>query len=192
MALVSTESSVRRFRWMRADYDRVVEAGGFGPEDRIELLDGELWEMTPESGLHAAMCDKAMVVLQRVFGETALVRPGHPIALDGVSEPQPDLAVVRGTPNDQFAGHPSEALLVVEVSISSLAYDRGRKLRAYARNGVPEYWIIDPNGDVLEVYRQPEGERFASKSVLRRGDSLTPIHVPEATLNVSDLLPPQE
>ncbi len=126
MAPANTASSVRRRRWTRGDYDRVIEVGGFGPEDRLEMLDGELWEMTPESGLHAAVCDKTMVALQRVFGETALVRPGHPMALDDVSEPEPDLAVVQGTPDDQFAGHPSEALLVVEVSLSSLAYDRGR------------------------------------------------------------------
>ncbi len=189
MAPSTTAPEVRRYRWTRADYDRVIETGGFGPEDKIELLDGELWEMTPQGSAHSAVCGKVMYALQKAFGEAFFVRVQFPIALDDVSEPEPDVAVVRGTPDDHFDEHPSEALLVVEVSASSLSFDRGRKLAAYARNGIPEYWLVDINAIKLEVYRGPKGTQYASVSVLERGDVLSPLHAPHTAVAVSDLLP---
>ena len=189
MARAATAPDEHRYRWTRADYDRVIEAGGFGPEDRIELLDGELWEMTPQGSRHSAACDKVLFALQRVFTLGCFVRPGHPMALDGVSEPEPDFAVVGGVPGDHVEDHPSEALLVVEVSLSSLPYDRGRKLVAYARNGVAEYWIVDLTADKLEVYREPEGERYASVRGLAPGDTIAPLHAPDPPIAVNDLLP---
>jgi|APSaa5957512622_1039677.scaffolds.fasta_scaffold38870_2 Uma2 family endonuclease len=188
MAPSTTAPEVRRYRWTRADYDRVIETGGFGPEDKIELLDGELWEMTPQGSAHSAVCGKVMYALQKAFGEAFFVRVQFPIALDDVSEPEPDVAVVRGAPDDHFDGHPTEALLLVEVSLSSLSFDRGRKLAAYARNGIPEYWVVDLNTEKLEVYREPKGTLYLSATVLNRGDTITPLHAPDAKVRVADLL----
>ncbi len=182
-------TTVRRYRWTRADYDRVIQVGGFEPEDRIELLDGELWEMTTEGSRHAVACTKIMYVLQRAFTEGSFVSVGHPLALDDVSEPEPDIAVVRGTPDDHVDQHPSAALLVVEVSFSSLAFDRGRKLAAYARNGIGEYWVVDLAAERIEVYREPVGARYASMTVMEHEDTISPLHAPGATVAVSDLLP---
>lgn len=182
-------SAVRRRRWTRADFDRVIETGGFGPEDRIELLDGELWEMTPQGSRHAVVCELVMRAAIKAFGEDVSVRGQSPIALDLLSEPEPDIAVVRGSARDFVEAHPQEALILIEVSESSLPYDRGRKLAAYARNTVPEYWLIDLIAETVEVYRDPRGDRYASMSALKRGDTVSPLHAPDVSIAVADLLP---
>lgn len=182
-------SAVRRRRWTRADFDRVVDAGGFGPEDRIELLDGELWEVTPQGSLHATACGLVMQVLQKAFGQGSYVRVQFPVALDDVSEPEPDIAVVAGKPRDHAAEHPRTALLVVEISESSLSFDRGRKLTAYARNEIPEYWIVDLKSSRVEIHRDPAGPRYASKTILSPGETVTPLHAPDAMIAIADLLP---
>ncbi len=189
MAPATTASEVHRYRWTRADYERVIEAGGFGPEDRIELLDGELWEMTPQGSRHAAVRGLVFEALRKAFDEDCSVRGQNPIALDDASEPEPDVAVVRGAHRDYLDAHPQEALLLVEIAESSLAYDRGRKLRAYARNGMPEYWVVDLTANTLEVYRDPASDSYRAKRVLCRGDSVTPLYAPDATIPVVDLLP---
>ncbi len=181
-------SAVRRRRWTRVDYDRVIGAGGFGPEDRIELLDGELWEMTPQGSRHAATVGLANRAVQVAFGDECFVRGQSPIALDEVSEPEPDIAVVAGSPRDHADEHPGEALLVIEVSDSSLSYDRGRKLAAYARNGVPEYWIVNITAETIEVHRDPKGDAYGTVSVLRKGDTVIPLNAPDARVAVSDIL----
>ena len=145
--------------------------------------------MTPESSRHSTACNKVMLVLQRAFIEGAFVSVGHPIALDDFSEPEPDVAVIRGIPDDHIDQHPSKALLVVEVSLSSLLFDRGQKLAAYARNGISEYWVLDLVAEKLEVYRGPTGTRYASKTVLGHGNTICPVHAAEAIVAVSDLLP---
>lgn len=185
----SATSSVRRYRWTRGDYDRVVDAGGFGPEDRIELLDGELWEMTPQGSRHALTCELLLRTMIKVFGDDVSVRGQSPIALDPVSAPEPDVAVMRGAPRDHAASHPAEALLLIEVSESSLSHDRGRKLAAYARNAVPEYWLIDLHAEKLQVYREPQGDAYSSVQILSRGDTVSPLHAPNAAIAVADILP---
>lgn len=182
-------AAVRRRRWTRADYERVVAVGGFGPEDRIELLDGELWEMTPQGSRHAAVCGHVADRLRVAFTGGGVVREQSPIALDDRSEPEPDVAVIRGAHLDYVDGHPAALLLVVEVSESSLSHDRVRKLTAYARNAVPEYWLINLAAKTLEVYREPDGQRYASTSILGRGDTVTPLHAPNSPVRVADLLP---
>ena len=96
---------------------------------------------------------------------------------------------MRGPARHHLTALPREALLLIEVSASSLSHDRGRKLAAYARNAVPEYWIIDLQAEKLEVYRDPAGEAYASQRILGRGEAISPLHAPEATIAVADLLP---
>jgi Uma2 family endonuclease len=182
-------TAVRRRRWTRTEYDRVIDAGGFGPEDRIELLDGELWEMTPQGSRHAVACELVMREALRALGENVSVRVQSPIALDEFSEPEPDIAVVRGSPRDFVAGHPQHFLILIEVSESSLSYDRGRKLAAYARNTVPEYWVIDLTTETVEVYRDPRADAYTTMLTLRRGGAITPLHAPNVTISVDDILP---
>ncbi len=180
--------SVQRRHWTREQYERMVEAGGFGPEDRVELLDGEIWDMSPQGSQHMTAYELVGVALQAAFPQ-AYVRHQGPFALDDISEPEPDLAVVPGTIRDYVAGHPSTALLLVEVSDSSLRHDRTRKLAAYARNDVPEYWILEVGAECLEVYREPSGSSYRSKDVFTAGDTVTPLHAPDAAIASGDLLP---
>jgi Uma2 family endonuclease len=181
--------TVRLRRWTRDEYEHMVESGIFRPEDHIELLDGEIVEMTPQGTRHGAVYSIVADVLRRAFGKGCYVRAQLPLALEDSSEPEPDIAIVGGTPRDYLDAHPSETLLVVEVSESSLRYDRGRKLRAYARNGVPEYWIVNLVDLRLEVYRSPSGEGFGDVSILTAGDHISPLHAPDAHIAVAELLP---
>lgn len=180
----------------RARYDRLVEAGIFGPDDRIELLDGLLVAREPEGSRHATAVALARLALEQAFGRAYHVREGKPIALDDRSEPEPDLAVVPGGPRDYVEAHPSRPVLVVEVANTSLALDRLRKGRLYARAGITDYWVVNLIDEVLEVYRDPvrassgHGDsKYDSVRLLRRNAVVTPLAAPHARIRVSALLP---
>ena len=128
--------------WGRTDYERLVSAGILGPGDRVELLEGEIIEISPEKSRHAAAVDLALDALRRRLGASHTIRVQHPLAVSETSEPKPDLAVVPGTPRDYVDRHPSSADLLVEVS-DSLEYDRTRKAGVYAGAAIPEYWIVN-------------------------------------------------
>lgn len=180
-----------RMRWTRERYDQCVEAGIFTTRDPIELLDGEIFTMSPQYSPHATAVLLVEEALRAAFSPDCHVRSQLPIALDGQSEPEPDLTVVKGGPRDYTDAHPSKAELIVEVADSSLEYDRTRKLAAYARAGVPEYWIINLPDHVVEVFRQPRPGTadYALKEVLRPGQSLAPAARPDSAIPVHDLLP---
>jgi Uma2 family endonuclease len=182
-------STVRRHLWTRTEYERLVDAGGFDEDARIELLDGEIWEMSPIGTPHATCSLLVEQALHGITGSEFHVRGERPFALDDVSEPQPDVIVVPGAIRDYSQAHPGACVLLVEVSDTSLSHDRGRKLAAYARNLVPEYWIVDVQASSLEVYRDPADATYQSKSVLGRDDKLTPLFAPNGTIAVADLLP---
>lgn len=179
--------------WARADYERMVKAGILGPRDRVELLEGEILEMSPEGSpelsRHAAAIDLALEALRRAFGPGFTVRVQHPLALSDHSEPEPDLAVVPGTPRDYVDQHPAAAILVFEVSDSSLHYDRTRKMAAYARAGVPDYWIVNLVVRRLEVHRDPSDNGYHSVFALESGAAIAPLGASEAAVPVADLLP---
>ena len=176
-------------RWSRDAYDRAVGAGLFGPGDRIELIDGQLLDMTPQGSRHAAIVDAVGDVLRRVFGEGFRVRMQCPLAVGEDSEPEPDLAVVPGRALDYLDAHPATALLVVEVSDDSLPRDRGVKQRLYARHGIPEYWIIALPEARVEVHREPSATGYRTVVVRRPGETLAPLARPARTIAVGDLLP---
>ena len=184
-----SDSPVETYRWRRGVYDRAVEAGVFGPDDRVELIEGELVMMAPHGSRHATAIRLVNRVLMRVFGEDCIVQCQLPLAIADDSEPEPDVAVVEGEIADYRDGHPSAALLVVEVADDSLRRDRTVKRRLYARCGIPEYWIVSLPDACLEVYRDPDGADYRGVTVLRAGQTVTPLAAPAATIAVSDLLP---
>ena len=186
---MTTAFAPRPRLWSRAEYDRLVESGVFTPTDRLELLEGEIIEMTPEKSRHAATIDLALEALRRAFGASHTIRVQHPLATSSASEPQPDLAVVPGTARDYVDQHPASAALVVEVSDTSLAYDRTKKARVYAQAGVADYWILNLVEGVLEVHRDPGAEGYRSVGAFRAGDSVSPLAASGSSVAVSDLLP---
>lgn len=183
-------------RWSRVEYDRLIATGAFDADDRIELLDGLMVVKEPQGSWHAATVSQIRRVLQGAFGDRYDVRTHAPIALDDMSEPEPDLAVVKGRPRDFLREHPAKPVLLVEVADSSLAKDRLRKSGLYARAGIADYWIVNAIDVVLEIYRQPEraaglryGWKYASVRLLRRGAVVSPLAAPRARIRVADLLP---
>ena len=187
--LVSDATTRTTRRWSRGAYDRAVAAGVFGPDDRIELVEGQLLAMTAQGSRHAAIVDCAGDILREVFGESCRVRMQCPLAVGDDSEPEPDLAVVPGQALDYLDAHPTTALLVVEVSDDSLRRDRGVKQRLYARAAIPEYWIIALPEARVEVYREPSAAGYRTVLVRRAGETLAPLARPTAAIAVSDLLP---
>src|SRR5437899_3486063 len=149
---------LRLWRMPRARYDCLVEAGVFGPDDRVELLDGLLVAREPQGARHATVVALARAVLEKAFGGSYHVREEKPIALDEQSEPETDIVVVPGRPRDYLDAHPSRPVLVVEVAETSLTLDRLRKCGLYARAGVTDYWVVNLLDEVLEVYREPRSE----------------------------------
>ena len=189
MSLADRETHRMPHRWSRAEYERMADAGVFEPEARLELIDGQILTMPPQSTRHFTAIRLAERALGAAFGDGFDIRSQGPLAIDGRSEPEPDIAVVTGSPRDYAHAHPSTALLILEVAESSLGFDRVAKKRLYARNGIPEYWILDLTKEVLEVYREPEGEDFAHQQTLARDACIRPLAAACGDVRVLDLLP---
>jgi Uma2 family endonuclease len=185
---------VRTRRWSRLEYERLVDLGVFNPGENLELLDGLLLVREPQNARHATAVRAVQEALRHAFSPGWDVRPQLPIALDDASEPEPDIAVVQGSYRDYQGTHPSHPVLLVEIAESTLAADR-RKAGLYARAAVPEYWIVNLIDDVVEVHRQPArsplsrfGWTYANIQVFRRGDALSSLAAPQASVAVADLL----
>lgn len=183
-------------RWRRVEYERLVDDGVFEPGDRIELIDGLLLVSEPQSSPHYTAIRLVERVLARAFGEGWEVRTQAPIALDDDSEPEPDIAVVRGDPRDYSTAHPAHPVLIVEVAAASLDFDREYKASLYARAGCPEYWIVNLVDRVLEVLREPMREPWAPYGwdyervdVLSPNDQVSALGYPAVHVAVGDLLP---
>lgn len=182
-------------RWRRVEYERLVDLGVFMGE-HLELLDGVLVVREPQGSYHAAIATKVGQVLTAAFSGRWHTRLHSPLALGEHSEPEPDVAVVGGVPEDYITAHPSTAALVVEVADSSLRLDRRFKTALYAQAGLPEYWIVNLVDRTLEIHRdpQPSPDRTASWTyrsieVLRPPATVTPQAAPAARIAIADLLP---
>lgn len=172
------------------EYHRMAEAGILGEDDRVELLDGEIVQVSPIGARHAAAVTRLQRLLERLASDRAIVRVQQPVRLDSYSEPEPDVAVVE--PRDDFyaGAHPApaEILLIVEVADTSLRYDRRRKLPRYARAGIPEVWLVDLSTDRVARYREPRGDAYADQHTLGAEATLTPLGLPDIAIRVADLL----
>jgi Uma2 family endonuclease len=178
-------------RWTRAEYARLIDDGYFRPDERAELIDGEILVMTPQKSRHATGVQLAHAALQRAFTGT-VVRSQLPFAIEPDSEPEPDIVVASGSIRDYADQHPDKALLIVEVSDSTLPFDRQVKGPLYARAAAPEYWIVNLVENLVEVYRDPietaTGWTYRLVQQVRAGETITPIHATRP-ITVTDLLP---
>lgn len=172
------------------DYHRMAAAGILSPEDRVELIEGQIVDMAPIGSEHAATTDILNEFVTRAVATgQAQVRIQGPPRLDRRNEPQPDLMLLRPRADFYRDAHPTAAdvLLLVEVADNSLAYDRGPKLALYARHAVPEVWIVDLLGRTVEVCRGPGPEGYAERRRLTAG-MIAPTLVPEIEIDVGALL----
>ena len=176
-------------RTTREEYLRLVEAGVFEGR-RVELVDGVVYErMTPQQSPHASAIRRSLRALLAIFSlDEYAVDVQLPLDLGHLDMPEPDLAVILREETDYYASHPAGAVLVVEVSDTTLRYDR-KKSRTYAKAGIQDYWIVNVAQDVLEVYRDPIGDAYSNRQILRRGEQIAPLGRPDALIAVADLLP---
>jgi Uma2 family endonuclease len=182
-------------RWTRAEYYQMAELGWFRGQ-RAELIDGEILVLSPQGPSHSYVTDQASEVIRDSGWTGVWVRMQLPIDLGPYSEPEPDVSVVAGTREDYKTAHPQTALLIIEVSDSTLAYDRGRKASLYALLGIADYWIINLVNDQLEVRRnpvpdasQPFGFAYADVTILTAGAHVVPLAAPTVRIAVADLVP---
>jgi len=186
---------VRTRRWTRREYDRLIELGVLHEDEPIELLAGRLAVKEPQHTPHAMATQLAAEAVRTVFGAGWSVRVQLPLALDAESEPEPDVAVVRGSPRDYPREHPSAPVLVIEVAHDSLRADRTLKARLYARAGIGDYWIVNLAERALEVHRSPTRPRPGRSAVysdvrrLTAREAVAPLAAPAARIVVADLLP---
>jgi len=167
-------------------------------DKRVELIDGEVIEMPAQKDYHGAATTLTMDALRTAFGRGFWIRNQMSLDLSPYSVPDPDLAVVSGSPQGVTATTPTptSALLIVEVSESTLGYDRNHKAHLYAAAGIAEYWIVNLVQRQLEVYRapiadstQPFGFRYGTRTILDPVDVVSPLAAPQAQITVADLLP---
>lgn len=171
-------------RFTVAEYRQMGTGGVFSEHARVELIDGEVVEMTPIGARHAACVSRLTRLLVMALGDRAVVSPQNPVQVGNWSEPEPDLAVLR--PRADFyaerLGEPADVLLLIEVADTSGAYDRSVKVPLYLDAGVPEIWVVDVAGGVVDV--------FSAAGRFRRGpgDTIVPVAIPDLVVDVAAIL----
>ena len=168
----------------------MAETGVLRPDARVELLDGQIIDMSPIGPFHGSVTK----YLNQLFSAAArgrwITAVQDPVRLDDHSEPQPDLMLLKPVPDFYRQRHPQPAdvFLLVEVSDTSLAADRNEKLPAYGRAGIAEMWIVNLNDETIEVYREPHFTGYGSRTILRVDDKATPQAFPDVAVDVTELL----
>jgi Uma2 family endonuclease len=197
MTMVTTEKQVgvRSRLWTKREYYRMGELGFFRGQ-RVELMEGRIAVLSPQNAPHWTDVDRVRHVLQGIFGTGFLVRMQGPLDLGKIVEPEPDVCVVSGRREDYEQAHPTSAVLIVEVSDSTLSYDRRRKSSLYASADIEDYWIVNLVARQLEVYRAPRpdarrhfGYRYSSRTDLMPPATVSPLALPQVVIPVADLLP---
>ena len=172
------------------EYYRMAEAGILRPEDRVELIDGEIIEMCPIGDRHAGCVNIANEVLVGAFRGKAVISVQNPLQLTNYTEPMPDIVLLKPR-KDRYRSKKAmaeDALLVIEVSDTTFLYDLNVKLKRYAKAGVPEVWIENLKKDLLLVFRSPAGETYGTTLTLKRRDAVSVSAFPEAVFQVEDFL----
>jgi Uma2 family endonuclease len=192
-SLIEPPSAPLLKRWSRAQYERAVAAGIFGPEERLELIDGVIIYKMPQNPPHMKATQKGRQTLERAFGDGFFVLCQAPVMLSNDGVPEPDLAVILSDVDalDGLATE-SDVALVVEVSDTTLVFDQTIKAALYAESGIEEYWLVDIGSRTLEVRRSPRAGGYGSLQTLDEADSVSPLAAPDALVRVADLLPRPE
>jgi Uma2 family endonuclease len=180
---------IERKAFTVGEYEQMISAGVLSEDDRLELIEGEILAMPPIGGLHIQVVNRLTRLLVLLLKDQAVVSIQNPVRLQN-SEPQPDVAVLRPSVNDEPTGVPraSDVILVIEVADTSVALDRAVKIPLYGREGIPEAWLVDLGQGAIEVYRGPSLSGYRNKLTLGAGDTLTIEGVADAHLRVDDVL----
>lgn len=182
--------------WTVKEYYRMAEAGFFDGK-RVELIEGEVIEMSAMGRPHVIALNKTADLLKRIFDDSWFVQTQAPLRFGKRSEPEPDIAVIKGKMEDYPTDHPTTAGSIIEVSDKTLNYDRKRKASLYAKAGIQDYWVLNLKKHQLEIFRRPisdaearHGFSYADQQVVKESESVSPLIKPDAAIAVADLLPP--
>ena len=173
-----------------AEYDKMIEIGLFKEDERVELLNGEIIEIMPKGTKHTSATSRINRFLIKLFDEKAIVRVQDPIVLDNFSEPEPDIVLAKWNENEYLDKHPTpeDIYLVMEISDTTLAYDRDDKSLAYARAGIGQYLLLNTSEQTIEDYREPAKDGYDFKKTHRIGDKFSLVAFPEIEIKVDEIL----
>lgn len=185
--------ALQRRRFTVDEYLRMWKRGIFDDEDRLELIEGEIYVLPPPGPPHASTTSWLDQILTLAVGRRAIVWGQNPVRIGDWSLPQPDVMLLRAVEHRYGAQHPrpEDALLVVEVADSTESKDRRIKMPLYARAGIPEYWLVLVRRGRVEVHRAPGPDGYGEVRLLQRGDTLSPLAFPDVTLSVDEVLGPR-
>ena len=188
----TTETPFTLRLWTVEDYHQMAAAGIFHPEERVELIAGQIIRMSAKGTAHTAAVRRTAKILRNLLENQADVYTQDPIQLDDFSEPEPDIAVVRINPLDYADHHPtpSEVYLIIEVADSSFKYDCETKARAYAQSGIADYWVLDVDNRKLHRFREPTQEGYQSEVIISQEASLSLLQFPTLAIALQHMLPP--
>ncbi|MGI8788300.1 MAG: Uma2 family endonuclease [Pyrinomonadaceae bacterium] len=188
-----TNGEPKTVRWTREQYYKMAELGFF-QNKRVELIKGEIIEMSPMKSAHATAVRLVVGILRDIFAKGFVVDSQLPLIFGRDDEPEPDAAVVKGKTRDFSAAHPKTAELIVEVSDTTLHFDRTKKASLYAENKIRDYWILNLKNRCLEIYREPIKDKklgfvYTEIKILTEKETASPLAAPAAKIKVADLLP---
>jgi len=172
------------------EWEKLGDANIFPPENRLELIEGEILEMSPIGYNHSGHVARLINFFVPLVKGQAIVNAQNPIQLSNFSEPEPDFVLLRPDVDFYTARHPQveDVLLLIEVADSSLSFDQNEKMYLYATHNIGEYWLINLNDKCVEVYRQPYNGLYQEKTTLRTGDSITLSLLNNVSVKISDIL----
>ena len=180
-------------KWTRDEYYKMAELGFFYGK-RVELIEGEIIEMSPMGKPHATAIRVLLHILREIFAQGFIVDSQLPMNFGKINEPEPDVAVIKGGIRDFANSHPKTAELIIEVSVSTLRLDRTKKAVLYAQNKIQDYWILNLKNRCLEVYRQPKKDKklgfiYTESRIFTETDEVSPLAMSDAKIKIADLLP---
>lgn len=193
MGAIHETPLLRRHRITADEYQRLGQVQFFAPDARVELIEGEVIDMAPIGTRHWSAVNRLHALFAAAFGARVIVASQSSLRLGTHSEPEPDLGVYRPRADFYASALPTAAdtLLLVEVAESSARYDREIKLPLYARHGVPEYWIVDLDADMLRMYRHPQGDQYAEVTETATPGIAAIAALPGVTLDLTGLFEPK-
>ena len=185
-----TTPKITKRRFSVKEYYLMADAGILSPRDRVELIDGEIVQMAPIGSYHAACVDTLSNLFREMLGRRVIVRVQNPVRLGERSEPEPDIALLRPRADAYRDAHPGpdDVMLIVEVSHSTVEYDRDVKTPLYAEAGIPELWLVNLDEDYIDGLSDPNGAGYRTVRRYVRGERIAPALLPDAALDVSEIL----
>ena len=190
MTTLTPPPTITKRRFSVKEYYLMADAGILSPRDRVELIDGEIVQMAAIGSYHAACVDTLNSLFAETLGRRVIVRVQNPVRLSEYSEPEPDVALLRPRADFYRDAHPrpDDVMLIVEVSHSTVEYDRDVKTPLYAAAGIPELWLVNLDEDFIDGLADPDGAGYRTLRRYVRGERIAPALLPDAALEVSEIL----